>query len=84
MNHTTVWQSNTVRVFIYNIPTTFLPIVGNAAFVYVLKYTLMKITNVIVVRLVSLTEYLVTNDFFPRSAIYSFLRRCPETVTVIL
>ena len=32
---------------------------------YILKYSLMKITNVIIVRFVSLSEYFVTHNFIP-------------------
>ena len=49
MNTTSIWNFNTISIFIDNIPTTFFAIRWNMTVRYVLKNSLMEVSNIIVV-----------------------------------
>ncbi len=56
---------NTFRVFEYYIPTTFFSIRRHMTLGNILEYLLMEITNIIVIRFITLTEYFIFHNFFP-------------------
>ncbi len=65
---------NSIRIFVNDIPSAFLSIRGDMTFLDVLEDSLMKITNIIIVGFIPLTEYLITYDFFPRCPIYGLVK----------
>ena len=65
-----VRNRNTISIFINYIPTTFFTVRWNMTVFNILENTLMKISNIVVVGLVPLTENFVTYNFFPRRLIY--------------
>ena len=65
MYYTAVRQSDAIRIFVNNIPATFLSIIGNSTLVYVVENALMKVANIIVVGLVPLAEDFIAYYLLP-------------------
>ena len=73
VNNRTVRQCNSIRIRVNDIPAAFFTIRWYMAIRHILKNPLVKITDVIVVGFVALTENLVADCLFPRCAIYSLI-----------
>ncbi len=69
-----VRNRNTISIFVNYIPTAFFTIWRNVTIFNILENTLMKISNIVVVRLVPLTENFVAYNFFPRRLIYCLVK----------
>ena len=49
MYYISIWQNNAIWILINHIPATFFSIIRNSALINILKYSLMKISNIIIV-----------------------------------
>lgn len=74
VNISCIGNRNTVGIFIYYIPTAFLSIRRNMTILYVLENTLMKVSYIIVIRLVPLPENFVADNFIPSRLINGLIK----------
>ena len=50
------------------------PVIGNFTIFHILENSLVEITNIIVIRLITLPENFITYDFFPRIMVYRLIK----------
>ena len=74
VNISCIGNRNTVVIFINDIPTAFLSIRRNMTILYVLENTLMEVSDIIVIRLISLSKNLITHNFIPRRLINRLIK----------
>lgn len=55
-----------IRILINHIPTTFFTIWWNMTVFNILENSLMEVSNIVIIRLISLAEDFVAYNFFPR------------------
>ena len=84
MDYAAVGQGNTIGILKDNVPAALFAVVGNMALVDIVEYSLMKITYIIVIGLITLTENLVADDLFPRSLINCLIENQLDRVNDIL